>query len=236
MFFSQKNKSSSKKIIFNQKEVDIVISDRARSIKLSFAKGRLRLTLPRGVSEKRGLQFMQDQWDWVVRQEKKQPAPYRFQTGMTISLLGQDLQIVHQPAARRGVWQEENKLYVSGEEAFLHRRVCDYIKRVTLPALKYIVQEKTAVLGVKAGKITLRDTSSRWGSCSSTGNLSFCWKIALAPDFVRDYLVAHEVAHLKEMNHSDRFWALVAQLTDSRALAHSWLRRHGGELQAIDKI
>jgi len=225
----------SKTILFNQKEVDIFISSRSRSIKVSFKHGRVTLTLPRGVSEKRGLQFLGDQWAWVERQSAKQPVPYRFQAGMTISLLGQDVHIVSQPTARRGVWQEGDTLYVSGEQDFLHRRVCTYIKRVAYEALGALVQEKTALLGIKAGKITLRDTSSRWGSCSATGNLSFCWKIALAPPFVMDYLVAHEVAHLRQMNHSDRFWAVVAQLTDNRALAHSWLRRHGGELQALDK-
>src|SRR5204863_4110369 len=86
-------------------------------------------------------------------------------------------------------------------------------------------------LGVKPSRITVRDTASRWGSCSSARSLSFSWRLILAPDFVLDYVVAHEVAHLKEMNHSPRFWAHVKSLVGDMDAPQDWLKVNGRELQ-----
>ena len=86
-------------------------------------------------------------------------------------------------------------------------------------------------LGVKPSRITVRDTASRWGSCSSARSLSFSWRLILAPEFVLDYVVAHEVAHLKEMNHSPRFWAHVRSLVADIEAPQTWLKVHGRELQ-----
>jgi len=79
-------------------------------------------------------------------------------------------------------------------------------------------------------RVTVRDTKSRWGSCSSTGNLSFSWRLVFAPEPVVDYVVAHEVAHLAEMNHGPRFWKLVRSLTPDTATPRAWLKRHRSEL------
>ena len=88
-------------------------------------------------------------------------------------------------------------------------------------------------LKTKPRKITLRNTSTRWGSCSSLKDLNFCWKLAFSPLFVIDYIVAHEVSHLIEMNHSQAFWTTVAKLNVQQAEAQIWLRKHGQELQSI---
>jgi len=87
------------------------------------------------------------------------------------------------------------------------------------------------VLGVTPARLTLRDTASRWGSCSAARVISLSWRLIFAPDFVRDYVVAHEVAHLKEMNHGPRFWALVRSLDPDFEQAQEWLRLHGRSLQ-----
>ena len=102
-----------------------------------------------------------------------------------------------------------------------------------LPFIQNEVSMLTKQLNVHAGRITLRNTSSRWGSCSGTRNLSFCWKIAFAPLYVIQYLVAHEVAHLVHMNHGDSFWLLVDHLTPHRKEAEKWLKIHGRDLQGI---
>ena len=124
-------------------------------------------------------------------------------------------------------------LTISGGSEFFHRRVCSYAQKVLLP----YVQQRTSVLakklGVKIGRITLRNTSSRWGSCSSSHNLRFCWKIAFAPVDVVDYLIAHEVAHLVQMNHSPKFLAVVDSLVDCRKSAEKWLKMNGHKLQGI---
>ena len=86
-------------------------------------------------------------------------------------------------------------------------------------------------LGVKPARITVRDTASRWGSCSAARSLSFSWRLILAPDFVLDYVVAHEVAHLREMNHGPRFWAHVRSLVPDIETPQDWLKVHGRGLQ-----
>ena len=92
------------------------------------------------------------------------------------------------------------------------------------------VTRHTATLAVNARRVTLRDTTTRWGSCSSSGALNFSWRLIMAPPYVLDYLAAHEVSHLVQMNHSDAFWAIVARLIPDYARAESWLKTHGVEL------
>lgn len=223
-----------KKITFNGKEFYFDRKLRSHSLKLQLNRQRQWvLTLPFFVPEKEALQFITAHWTWIEKQEEKRPPVYQFHDNMEISLFGKNKTICHQPDARRGIWEDDKMLYVSGDIAFLHRRVCDYIKERAKSIFQTRALQYAKQLGVMPTRLTIRDTSSRWGSCSSTGHLSFCWKIALAPDFVIDYIIAHEIAHLKELNHSPRFWAVVASLTPHQADAHIWLRRHGEKLQAL---
>ncbi|MDX2236541.1 MAG: M48 family metallopeptidase, partial [Hyphomonadaceae bacterium] len=88
-------------------------------------------------------------------------------------------------------------------------------------------------LGVRAARIAIKEIRSRWGSCTSDGALAFSWRVILAPPFVLDYLAAHEVAHLKEMNHSRRFWKAVATALPDFERGRTWLHAHGAALHAI---
>jgi hypothetical protein len=110
------------------------------------------------------------------------------------------------------------------------RRVRDFLEAEAKRDLSAAVKRYTARLGVDASRITVRDTKSRWGSCSAKGALNFSWRLILAPPFVLDYLAAHEVGHLKEMNHSSRFWRVVHGLCPRTDEAEDWLKRHGTEL------
>ena len=120
-----------------------------------------------------------------------------------------------------------------GDPAHVARRVTDFLKREARRDLEAAVARHAEALGVRPRSITIRDTVSRWGSCSTTGALNFSWRIVLAPPDVLDYLAAHEVAHLKEMNHSERFWALVEQLMPGMEAQRDWLRMHGAGLHAV---
>jgi predicted metal-dependent hydrolase len=108
--------------------------------------------------------------------------------------------------------------------------VKDFLKREARRDLALSVRRYAEVLGVKFTRISVRDQSSRWGSCTSDGVLSFSWRLILAPPFVLDYLAAHEVAHLVEMNHSARFWRVVARICPETDRAKAWLHAHGNEL------
>ena len=112
------------------------------------------------------------------------------------------------------------------------RRLLDWLKRQAQADLRLRVDIHAKRLGLAPKRISVRDQTTRWGSCSSTGALSFSWRLILAPPFVLDYLAAHEVAHLEEMNHGPQFWALVARTMPRHDEARDWLHTHGSNLHA----
>lgn len=124
-------------------------------------------------------------------------------------------------------------LMVSGNPEHTGRRVADHLKRVARRELEQLVAKHAATLGKPVRSISYKDTKSRWGSCTSEGNLSFSWRIAMAPNFVIDYLAAHEVAHLKEMNHGPDFWATCTALCPRTKEAKRWLKQNGSRLFAV---
>jgi predicted metal-dependent hydrolase len=133
------------------------------------------------------------------------------------------------------VWVElgddgSRALCVAGEAPHVSRRVRDYLKREAKRELEAVSRRYAAELGVKVVRVSVRDQASRWGSCSTTGVLSYSWRLILAPPFVLDYLAAHEVAHLVEMNHSRAFWRVVGRICPNMARAKAWLDAHGTDL------
>ena len=123
-----------------------------------------------------------------------------------------------------------DRICVAGDAPHVSRRAGDFLKREAKRDLEAACRRYAEAAGVKIKRITVRDQSSRWGSCSTTGVLSFSWRLILAPPFVLDYLAAHEVAHLVEMNHSRRFWRLVERLCPGMQRAKAWLDAHGTDL------
>ena len=220
-------------IKINATEVLIEKNKRARHLKLRINKAGMPLvTIPWWVSYRAGAQFARENLVWILDNQAKHPTPRRFEDGLSIQLLGRTLIISHQPQARRGVWIEGEHLCVSGEADSLHRRVRDFIKQQAYAFIQAKSLDLARQIDQRPTRITLRDTSSRWGSCSAQGHLSFCWKLALAPDYVLEYIIAHEVAHLKEMNHGPAFWKITTTLTTHLAVANFWLKKNGSSLQA----
>lgn len=205
---------------------------RARSISLriGMADDLPVLVLPWRASLADGLAFAQDKKWWLERRLAAQPPRLAFAPGLRFPFLGEELVIQHFPEARRGVWRENDALCVSGFAEHLPRRVRDFLIRAARKEIGKRVEEKSAILGKAPRRIIIRDPRSRWASCAPSGDLSFSWRLSLAPDSVLDYVVAHEMAHLAEMNHGPRFWTLVDRLTAYRASAQEWLKRHGGHL------
>lgn len=222
-----------KKIFFEHLYIKISTNTLAKSVKIRLAKdGTVLLTLPKRTPQHIGLSFVRDNLEWIKKQQEKICVPKQFTDQMRLTVLGKPVTICHNPDAKSGVYLNQGVLSVSGERAHLHRRVRDFIKRTAYEYIQAKALKMAAELGEYPTKITLRDTSSRWGSCSSDKHLSFCWKLALAPDYVLDYIIAHEVSHLCEMNHSPSFWATVGRLNVRQADAQIWLRKNGAELQA----
>ncbi|MBE7218822.1 MAG: M48 family metallopeptidase [Caulobacteraceae bacterium] len=190
------------------------------------------LTMPPRGSLVRARAFVERHAAWIGARLAKLPGPTPFGPGASLPLRGATHRIVHRPGARGTVWIEaetggEPRLCVAGEAPFVARRVQDYLIREARADLAAAVARHSAVLGVKARRITLRDTTSRWGSCSSSGALNFSWRLVMAPPHVLDYLAAHEVAHLVHMNHSESFWRLTARLVPDYDRAEAWLKGHG---------
>lgn len=213
-------------------EIKVVKSARAKRMTLRIdSKERLPvLTIPERSSSKRAVEFVEIHRDWIQRSLARIPSTKKFENGDTISLFGTDITIRHNPELRRGVFLENEILYVSGELEFLHRRVKDYIKKQA----KNIFWERSKTLAEKLNcplnDVTIKDTKSRWGSCSSIHNINYSWRIALAPESTINYLIAHEVAHLKHQDHSTRFWKCVVELYPEAEIGKVWLRLHSKEL------
>jgi len=163
------------------------------------------------------------------------PKRVLFQPGSLVPLRGVPHRVVHWSNIR-GTTQAtrdhagEPIIAVTGDLAHVTRRVQDFLEAEAKRDFAAAVKRHTAALGVTAKRITVRDTKSRWGSCSATGALSFSWRLIMAPPFVLDYLAAHEVAHLRELNHSHRFWKLTHQLCPRTDEAEAWLKTYGSAL------
>jgi predicted metal-dependent hydrolase len=138
---------------------------------------------------------------------------------------------VRQGSPGRGpVWIEDRVIHVAGAREHHPRRVLDFLKSEARKELEMRVTAHTSRIGLKHTRLTVRDTASRWGSCSAQRSLSFSWRLILAPPFVLDYVVAHEVAHMREMNHGPKFWKLVQELVGDFRRPQKWLRDHGPAL------
>lgn len=205
------------------------------TLRVSHATGEITLSLPLRVDFATGRSFALSHGGWIAARLAKRPAAVPFAPGRVIPFRGVPHRIVHWSSARgvtRATVDSEGApiIAVAGEAAHVPRRVRDFLRKAALDDLETAVRRHSGAIGATARKITIRDTTSRWGSCSSLGHLNFSWRLILAPPQVLDYLAAHEVAHLKEMNHSHRFWSLARRLCPHTDRAEAWLKQHGTSL------
>jgi len=128
---------------------------------------------------------------------------------------------------------DEQCLLVPGDPDLIQRKVVQFLKKEARKELNLAVDHCARNLGVRPNSIRITDTTSRWGSCSTTRTLSFSWRIIMAPPEILFYLAAHEVAHLREMNHSPQFWSHVRDLCPDMEAHKAWLRTNGASLHAI---
>ena len=192
------------------------------------------VTVPKGGTRKHAERFARDQARWIFERLGRLEDPIPFVPNADIPLRGVAHRLVATGAARGVVKAASSDdgpvLEVSGAPEHFSRRVLDFLKKQALEDYRERVAIHAAALAVKPTAIRLRDGKSRWGSCSSNGTLNFSWRLILAPSAVLDYLAAHEVAHLREMNHSDRFWAHVEATCPTYDTHRAWLRHQGAQL------
>ncbi len=213
-------------------DIKVVISRSSRKLVLRIdSKERIPvLSVPRFCSRKRAINFVNENMGWLLKTLNKLPEQKKFSNGETISLFGEQVIIKHQPQLKGGVWLENGVLSVSGGVEFLHRRVKDYIKKRAADEFYILSRDLAQKIGCHLNGVSIKDTKSRWGSCSSLQHINYSWRIALAPRFVINYLMAHEVAHLKHADHSHAFWKCVAELEPNWRQGNDWLKSYGKDL------
>lgn len=203
-------------------------------LRVSHATGEAVLTLPPRTTVATAKRFAESHAGWIAVRLAGVPDRMPFAPGATLPIRGVTHAIVRR-GARSGATRVEPGaegpvLSVSCEIEHVARRVQDFLRREARLDLMRSVAAYSASLGQGPKRITLRDTRSRWGSCTASGELNFSWRLVMAPPVVLDYLVAHEMAHLREMNHSQRFWRLVGSLCPNVDEAEAWLKRQGSGL------
>ncbi len=203
------------------------------SLRVDPRDGSVIVTLPPRASRRSGLALLTSHADWVSARIEALPGALPLTEGTLLPLRGVPHRISLAPGGRGGAWIAEGEIRVSGEPEFRARRVTDLLRREARRGLGAIVVEKAARAGLRPGRITVKDTLTRWGSCAANGNLAFSWRLIMAPGHVQDYVVAHEVAHLRHMNHGEMFWTLVGELTPHRHAAGLWLRDSGPVLLRV---
>jgi predicted metal-dependent hydrolase len=213
--------------------IAIRVSQRARRVglRVDSAGRKVELILPRGVPASTGLRFLTAKREWIAARLQALPQPVPFVEGAVVPLLGVPHRIRRDrdPSAPP-VRIVDGEIRVRGDPTHLARRVRDHLVAAARAELVPRARRLAARIGRDVAGVNVRDTKSRWGSCSGRGNLSFSWRLIFAPEPVLDYVVAHEVAHLVEMNHGPRFWDLVEKLMPGSAGPRAWLKRHRNRL------
>ena len=221
-------------IVVDGREIAVTLKRHARARQMILrpdpsGKGAT-VTLPPGVSAASGVAFAEERALWLAQQFLRYNETVVFEEGAFVPYLGVEHEIRQSNGRRGSVIQDDGVLYISGQAEHLARRLTDWMKARARQTITDLADEKLETLDAQRGRITIRDTRSRWGSCSSTGALNFSWRLVMAPEWVLDYVVAHEVAHLVEHNHSPAFWAVVDTVTEYTKPAKKWLTDNGGRL------
>lgn len=233
-------KSSAKsQLVLDGKTLEVTLRPNARAKRIILRMDKqgsgIVLTVPPGTSHDKAMAFAASQAPWIWQQLAKQPARTEFAVGQVIPVRGQEHRIVLRPGTRKPVASVltdngEHILYVSGDQCHHQRRITDWLKKQARADLNRAANHYAEQMNGKVKRISIRDTTTRWGSCSSDGALSFSWRLIFAPSYVLEYVAAHEAAHLIEMNHSARFWRLVEAHCAATGEAKKWLKAHGHKL------
>ena len=211
-------------------EVTMRLNPRARRliVKVHPSTGEVTVVAPSQRALDRALDFARGETHWIARQLARVPKTIQLVPGVHIPFLGVEQPVLMGESGKSPVWQDEDgTIRVSGRAEHVPRRLLDFLKREARMTLEARSSDFAARIGARPRRIAVRDTASRWGSCSVTKSISYSWRLIFAPPFVLDYVVAHEVAHLREMNHGPRFWRLVRSLVPDIDSPQAWLKKNG---------
>ena len=211
-------------------------STRARrvSLRIDARAGEVVVTLPPRANRRAGVALLTTHAAWVMEKLAALSPHIALEPGSEVPLGGVPHVVRWAPGTHAAARLEPGAIVVGGGTSEdVPRRVAEFLRAEARRRMEVLSAGHAARLGVKPKALKLKDTRSRWGSCAPDGTLAFSWRLVMAPDWVLDYVVAHEVAHLRELNHSPRFWAHVARLTPHRDAAVEWLRLNGPALLRV---
>lgn len=221
-------------ILTGSPDIEVVLRPSARarrlSLRISRLDGRVTLSMPLRVGRSEALRFAREKESWIRKTLATQAAPRRVEIGGQVPLRGAMMTITAHD--KRRVVAADGHLFVPADPTMVVARVQAYLKVQARLDLARSSDHYAALVGRAVHGLSLRDTRSRWGSCSTAGQLMYSWRLIMAPPSVLDYVAAHEVAHLVEMNHSSAFWDVVCGLMPDWQRQRDWLRDHGGGLHA----
>lgn len=202
---------------------------RAKRLRLLFRSGQFSLTIPPKTSERSIHQFFEQTASWISKQLAT--AAICSDTQVTdlnkILFQGEIFQIKQQPITGRSLYQidkEQKVIFVDAIDSCLPKRLSYLCRKEFQKLMSASLTVYSKTMGLYPAKVSIRDTRSRWGSCSSAGNISLSWRLVMAPPEVMNYVIIHELAHLRYMNHSQAFWRLVAQYCPDFKQCQNWLR------------
>jgi predicted metal-dependent hydrolase len=210
------------------------VSARARrvSLRIDAVRAAVVVTLPPQAPRRAGLVLLRAHAAWATGALEALAPAVPLEDGAVVRLGDVPHAIRHEPETAEA-HLGDGEIVVGGPVRHLRRHALALLRAEAGRRIPPRAARHARALGVAPRAVRLKDTRTRWGSCAPDGTLAFSWRLVMAPDWVMDYVVAHEVAHLREMNHSPRFWAQVARLSPHRLAAHDWLRRHGAGLLRV---
>ena len=218
--------------------VEIVRNPRARRLTLraDVVRGVVRVAMPARARIADADKFVIAHHGWIAARVARWPVPLPFENGSTFPFDGTALSIDWSPGHPRGVQRSGDRLLIGGPLATIPGRIMRWLRSAALADLTPATLNLASKLGVLATRVSIRDPASRWGSCASTGAITYSWRLILAPSSVRQSVIAHEVVHLVHPNHGRAFWALAESLTDGDLpFARAWLKAHGAALHWVGR-
>ena len=213
-------------------DIDVHLCKSARAcrftLRVSSLDGKVRLTTPRFVKNYQIIAFLKEKETWLRQKLSEVQSSVKVKVGTVLPIMGRDV-LVEQHLGR-SVMLSEHKILVPEKGRTPAVQVGNFLKQYARELLRKRTTHFGGKLNVSYSKLSLRDTRSRWGSCSDRGALMFSWRLIMAPSEVLDYVAAHEVAHLRHMDHSDCFWSEVENLFGDYKQQQRWLRENGPKL------
>tara|TARA_Y100000590_G_scaffold409453_1_gene501649 strand:- start:116 stop:829 length:714 start_codon:yes stop_codon:yes gene_type:complete len=225
------------KILCKQNEIKVIIKKNklSRNYKLTFDKKRLSglVSIPRHISFNDGFNFAEENSSWIIQQYNEMIPIIKIKDGVSIDFEGKKRKLIYLNGKKSNVELNKKSIIITNNKNAHQKIFNKWIKERIFEKTKYIVFNFSKVLNVKIRNIKLSNSFSYWGSCNSNNDISINWRLAFSPPEVLEYIIAHEMSHLVEFNHSEKFWKLVDKLIPKRKSKEIWLKKNGNYLYRV---